>query len=173
MLPKGLSPCVRRLRDVTAPGSRHSIHVTGSDDLVGVAGWSAEELYRAVKHVDDGSDGPATRTVVIDYGRDRLYAARASALTYRPPRGLGLLDTPALDVADPELLSVDPGAADAEGAGDGTARTGSFESVTVAPEFDVLVPAFDWEEMDVDDLPPPIDYRPSGTAPGAGTGTPG
>lgn len=157
---------MRRVRDVTAPESRHSVHVTGPDDLVGIAGWSRETLYRAVKFVDDGdvdadADGGPSRTVVLDYGRGNLYAAAASELTYEPPRALGLLAAPALRVAAPDLL-------DPEGP-----STEPFRPVTVSPEFDVLVPAFDWTELDADDLPPPVDYRSSESPSGAGTGTPG
>jgi len=153
---------MRRVRDVTVPGSRHSVHVTGPDDLAGIAGWSRETLYRAVKFVDDGDpDDTASRTVVLDYGRGNLYAAAASDLTYEPPRGLGLLEAPSLHVAAPDLL-------DPEGP-----ETDPFHPVTVSPEFDVLVPAFDWEEMDLDDLPPPVDLESSDAPAGAGVGTSG
>jgi len=98
--------------------------------------------------------------VVLDYGRERLYLARAADLTYVPPRILGLAADPALRVSDPGVFDPETGAVE------------PAASVTVAPEFDVLVPAFDWEEMD-DGWEPPRPRRqesPTGTPTGSTVG---
>ncbi|PSP20374.1 hypothetical protein BRC62_00005, partial [Halobacteriales archaeon QH_10_67_13] len=79
-------------------------------------------------------------------GRERLYLADATGLTYIPPRALGLAADPALQVSDPAVFDPETGAVEL------------VASVTVAPEFDVLVPAFDWEEMD-DGWEPPRPRR--------------
>jgi hypothetical protein len=142
--------------DVTAPRSRHNVHVTGPEDLQGIADWSRETLYRAVKFADDGDGG----LVVLDYGRSNLYVASAAALDYRGPGALGLGRPPALAVDDPALY--DPEGPDAR----------PIDPVTVSPEFDILIPAFDPSEMDDDPLPP-VDTRDSSTPTGFGTGTPG
>jgi hypothetical protein len=98
---------------------------------------------------------------VIDYGRDRLYLVAEEGLEYDPPDPLGRRD-PALAVADPlvatpdgEDVAVEPG-----------------EAATVAPEFDVLVPAFDLEELDEDLVPLEPLRRPTSTGTGAGAGSP-
>lgn len=145
--------------DLTAPRSRHNLHVTGPEDLRDVAGWSRETLYAAVEYADDGGD----RVVVLDYGREALYVAAAGDLTYRPPRALGFGAPPALEVDDPLLY-------DPEAPAD--RRTEPTDPVTVSPEFDILVPAFDWEELDEEPLPP-VDSRLSGSPTRSGTGTPG
>jgi len=123
-----------------------------------VAGWSRDTLYEAVKFAD-GED----RVVVLDYGRERLYVADGADLAYHPPRALGLGAPPALEVAEPLLY--DPDAPERR-------RTEPHESVRVSPEFDVLVPAFDWEDRGEEPLPP-VDSRPTGSASRLGTGSPG
>jgi len=140
-------------RDVTAPISRHNRYVTGERDLEPVARWSRSELYRAVRRADDED-----RIVVVDYGRSNLYLADRSGVSYTAPRLLGLVADPALRVVDPDRF--DPGTGSAE----------PFRTVVVRPEFDVLIPAFDWGELD--DWDPP---EPERTAAGAGVpgGVPG
>lgn len=141
--------------DITAPASRHNIHVTDRSDLDGIDAWSRDELYRAVKTADeDGS------LVVVDYDRSLLYLAARSALTYHPPRVLGLAAEPTLHVAGPTRY--DPA----------TAETEPLEARVVSPTFDVLVPAFDWTDLTEADLPPPRSSR-SGAPSGRGTGSPG
>ena len=153
---------------VVAPASRHSIHVTDPSDLTGVEEWSRETLYRAVKFADEGeaADDATVRVVVLDYARYALYLARAAGLRYEPPRTLGLAADPVLYVTDPQEL--EPTAPDWP-----AAREHEATSVAVSPQFDVLVPAFDWSELDEDDLPPEVTYRSSTSSSGAGTGTPG
>jgi hypothetical protein len=142
--------------DVTHPLSPHSVHVTGPEDLAAVGDWSRGELYATVEAADERD-----RVTVVDYGRDRLYLVADGELDYRAPDPLGRRD-PALAVADPlvaapdgEDVAVEPG-----------------EAVTVAPEFDVLVPAFDLEELDEEMLPVEPLRRPTSTGTGAGTGSP-
>lgn len=146
--------------DVTAPRSPHSVHVADRDDIRGVDPWSRDTLYRAVRFADDGEE----RVVVLDYGRAALYLAAGSDLTYRPPRALGLRAPPALRVAAPVRYDPD---------GPRTAPT-ETDALVVSPEFDVLVPAFDADPVDEDDLPPldPGRTRSSSHA-GVGAGTPG
>lgn len=45
--------------------------------------------------------------------------------------------------------------------------------MTVSPTFDILIPAFDWNDLDEQDVLPPIDRRGSRSPTGTGTGTPG
>jgi hypothetical protein len=150
----GVSPRPRTDRDLLAPASRHNRHVTGPDDLRGIAGWSRDDLYRAVRAAADVEDG----CVVVDYGRERLYLARGTTLTYYPPRALGVAGPPALHVRDP--LVFDPA--------DGASTTAA--DVTVSPTFDILVPAFDWADLDEGELLPPVHRRPTATGTGSGTG---
>ncbi len=143
----------RDATDVTAPASRHNLHVTDREDLVGVGPWSRDELWAAVQRADgEGS------VVVLDYGRERLYLADDADVSYRPPTALGLADAPGLRVASPRPYDPD----------DGTVGTAG-EPVTVTPEFDVLVPAFDWEAPDEEWEPPEPEYRqrPTGSPSGA------
>ena len=147
-----------RNADITAPRSRHSLHVTAREDLREVAGWSRDTLYGAVTHADSED-----RVVVLDYGREALYIADGADLSYHPPRALGLGAPPALGVEDPLLY--DPDAPESR-------RTEPHRSVRVSPEFDVLVPAFDREETEEDPLPP-VDSRPTGSASRFGAGSPG
>ncbi len=141
-----------RPRDVTAPRSRHNRHVTREEDLEPVGSWSCEQLSAAVRRAD--AEG---RVVVLDYGRERLYLADATGLTYVPPRGLGLAADPALRVSDPAVFDPETGAVEL------------IASVTVAPEFDILVPAFDWEETDDSWEPPRPRRRSSSTGSPAGS----
>lgn len=145
--------------DVTAPQSRHNIHVTSRDDLRGVGEWSGSTLYEAVRFADTDTDVDAV--VVLDYRRTAVYLAPGTALRYEPPRGLGVAAPPALHVREPLLY--DP---------DGPTAT-AIAPVTVSPTFDILVPAFDWNELDEQDTLPPIDRRGSRSPTSSGTGTPG
>jgi len=140
--------------DVIDPRSRHNVHVTGPEDLQDTGEWSSETLYAAVIRAD-GDD----LVVVLDYGRTALYLATGPDLTYEPPRVLGFAAPPALHVADPALFDPETGTAE------------SVEPVVVTPAFDILVPAFDWEEMDEGDVLPPVHTARSAT--GSETGTPG
>ena len=141
--------------DVTAPRSRHSVHVTDRGDLVGVGEWSRDALFRAVRAADERDE-----VVVVDYGRSVLSLAERSALTYRPPRVLGIAAEPALHVAS--STRYDP-------AGPETDPLGPR---VVSPQFDLLVPAFDWTELTEADLPPRRTTR-TGTPRGTGAGSPG
>lgn len=138
--------------DVTAPQSRHNRHVTTKADIVEVDPWSRDQLYAAVKQADT-----ARRLVVVDYGRENLYLADAIDLAYTPPRLLGIAADPALRVTDPALFDPEAG------------TTSEFRSVTVAPAFDILIPAFDWDEPDDDWKPIEPEYRdrPAGSPSGA------
>lgn len=136
---------------ITHPLSPHSLHVTGPDDLTDVAEWSRGELYATVEAADERD-----RVVVVDYGRSRLYLAREEDLDYTPPGALGGRQ-PSLAVAEPLIATPGESVAVEEG-----------ESVTVSPEFDVLVPAFDLEELEE---APPVEplRRPTSTGTGAGS----
>lgn len=143
--------------DVTAPRSRHNLHVTERADLVGIGPWSAEQLYAAVQRAED-----ETGVVVLDYRREQLYLVGHDDVTYLPPSALGFGDEPGLRVEDPQRYDPD---------NDSIARV-RLESVTVTPEFDILVPAFDWEEPDEYWEPPELTSherssdRPSGAVGG-------
>lgn len=147
----------RGVTDVTAPASRHNLHVTRRDDLEATGPWSTETLYRAVKRADEGESD----VVVLDYARSNLYLAASSKLTYTPPKGLGFAAPPALAVVDPRRFDPD------------ALTTEPHDSVTVSPEFDILVPAFDWEELSEDDILPPMDTRRTPAPTGTQTGTSG
>ncbi|MEF8901289.1 MAG: hypothetical protein V5A25_08720 [Halovenus sp.] len=144
----------RDTTDVTAPMSRHNLHVTQQEDLIDIGPWSQEQLWAAVERAD-GEDG----IVVLDYGREQLYLVDHGDVTYLPPRVLGLAEEPGLRVRNPRTYDPD---------GDTVAKV-RVESVTVAPEFDILIPAFDWTELDDQWEPPELDYqeRPSGSPSGA------
>lgn len=102
---------------------------------------------------------PRTDSVVgVSDNRGGEISAGAD-LTYEPPRGLGLAAPPALRVAEPHRIDPDREA------------TNPIEPVVVSPEFDVLIPAFDWEALSNDDILPPVERRPSETPAGSGTGT--
>lgn len=147
-------------RDLTDPTSPRSVHVAGPDDLRAVGPWSGTALYATVEAAD-GLD----RVVAVDYDGERLLLAGDVEVEGTP---LSWLRTPpALLVAAPVL---------AEPAPDGTEVTTTVleaDTIRVTPPWDVLVPAFDLEEMD-EELPPvETARRPSSTGAGAGTGTPG
>lgn len=142
--------------DVLDPRSRHNVHVTRAADLDPVGPWSRETLYAVVRRAD-GEE----RVVVLDYARREIYLTAGDGLAYEPPQGLGLASPPTLRVAEPHRVAPDQGAVTA------------IDPVDVAPEFDVLVPAFDWDEIDEDDVLPPVHRRPSGAPAGSGTGTSG
>ena len=147
---------LRGIDDVLDPRSRHNVHVTRAADLDAIGPWSGETLYTAVRRADDEE-----RVVVLDYGRRELYLAAGTDLTYEPPRGLGLAAPPTLHVAEPHRIGPD------------RQTSTAIDPVVVSPEFDVLVPAFDWEALGDDDVLPPVDRQPSETPAGSGTGTPG
>jgi hypothetical protein len=141
--------------DVTAPRSRHSVHVTDRRDLVDVDDWSRDALFRAVRAADERDE-----VVVVDHGRSLLYLAERSTLTYRPPRLLRIAADPVLYVTSPTRYKPTGPA------------TEPLDSRVVSPQFDILIPAFDWEDLTEADLPPRRATRQ--TAPGgAGTGSPG
>jgi len=119
--------------DVTDPRSRHNLHVTERADLTDIGPWSADQLYRAVERADTEDS-----VVVLDYGREQLYLVDRDSVAYLPPAALGFAEEPGLQVTDPRRYNPD---------GDTLVR-GRRASVTVTPEFDILVPAFDWEEPD-------------------------
>lgn len=168
--------------DVLAPRSRHNRHVTTAEDLVPVGDWSREELFAAVEAADERS-----AVVVIDYRRAVLWLVAPARLRFDPPRLFGVARPPALHLADPDRFEPDSGrvtpvAADADWltpasvADDAqppiTPRSRARETLTadrltltVTPEFDVLVPAFDWDEQSEDDVLPPVERResPAGT----------
>ncbi|MEZ3162729.1 hypothetical protein ABNG03_16680 [Halorubrum sp. RMP-47] len=142
--------------DVLNPRSRNNVHVTRAADLDPVGPWSRETLYAAVRRADSEE-----RVVVLDYGRREIYLTAGAGIAYEPPQGLGLASPPTLHVAEPHRFAPGQRAATA------------IDPVDVAPEFDILVPAFDWDEIDDDDVLPPVHRRPSGTSAGSGAGTSG
>ena len=139
---------------ITDPASCHSRHVAGRADVTSVGPWSGDQLYAAVERADAEGD-----VVVVDYARERLYLADADDLTYVPPEALGLASPPELRVEGPRRYVPDGGSV-------GRVRV---RSVTVSPEFDILVPAFDQSEPDEGWEPPELEYqeRPSGSPSGA------
>lgn len=143
-------------RDLLDPRSRHNIHVSTKDDLRAIPPWSQDVLYQAVRAADAQSD----HVVVVDYGRAHLYVVATNDLSYDPPEALGLRTPPVLHVTDPTRF--DP---------DGPTLV-PHQSVTVSPEFDILVPAFDWDELGQDELLPPIDHQPTESPSSTGTGSP-
>ncbi|PSQ43947.1 hypothetical protein BRD17_05135 [Halobacteriales archaeon SW_7_68_16] len=151
---RGLATATLLGLPVTHPLSPHSIQVTETTDLVAVGSWSRADLAATVDAADERD-----RVVVVDHDRDRLYLAASDALDYRPPGPLGG-GPPALDVYDPHVVTI----------ADGTVRTDADDDVTVGPEFDVLVPAYDLAELED---PPPDRFRTVDRPAGAGTGSPG
>lgn len=144
----------RERTSVTAPESRHNLHVRRESDLLGIGPWSKEQLYAAVERAD--TEGEA---VVLDYGHGRLYLAETGHITYLPPTALGFAGAPGIRVKAPRTYDPDDDCV-------GRTRVGS---VTVSPEFDILIPAFEWPEPDDEWEPPELDYRerPSGSPAGA------
>ena len=141
-------------RDLLDPRSRHNIHVTSRSDLRDIHEWSQDTLYQAVSAADTEDN-----IVVLDYGRTNIYLVGEEELEYQPPEILGVRTPPALRISssrqfDPEGPKIVPN-----------------QSVVVSPEFDILVPAFDWDGLDEEDILPPTDRTPSSTSTGAGTGT--
>lgn len=136
------------------PRSRHNVHVRDRSDIEAVGPWSREELYGAVERAD-GED----RVVVLDYAREQLYLVGRDDLSFRPPGALGIGPDPQLVVTDPAVF--DPKA--------GTVRRSRATARVVSPEFDVLVPAFDWEVVDeeFEPLEPEYRERSTGTPSGA------
>lgn len=139
---------------VTDPMSRHNLHVTDRSDLIDIGPWSQDQLFAAVERADS-EDG----AIVLDYDREQLYLADTDDLAYLPPTALGIADDPGLRIDQPRAY-------DPESRSVGRVRV---ESVTVSPEFDILIPAFDWTEPDDEWEPPELDYRdrPSGSPSGA------
>jgi hypothetical protein len=140
--------------DVTDPMSRHNLHVTAESDLVDIGPWTADQLRTAVTRADSEAG-----VIVLDYGRETLYLVDSDDITYLPPTALGFGDQPGLEVAEPRRYDPETDAL-------GRVRV---ESVTVAPRFDILIPAFNWTEPDEHWEPPEFDYRdrPSGSPSGA------
>ena len=140
--------------DVTDPMSRHNLHVTAESDIVGVGPWSEEQLFAAVERA-----AAESCLVVLDYGRERLYLVTGDDVAYLSPTALGFGDQPGLKVTEPRPYDPET---------DTPSRV-RVESVTVAPEFDILIPAFDWTEPDEHWEPPELEYqdRPSGSPSGA------
>lgn len=136
------------------PRSRHNLHVRDRSDIEAVGPWNREDLYSAVERAER-EDG----VVVLDYGREQLYLVGRDGVSFRPPDTLGLRD-------DPELVVTDPAVFDPEA---GTVRRPRATARVVSPEFDVLVPAFDWEVVDeeFEPLEPEYRERPSDTPTGA------
>lgn len=134
--------------DVTAPMSRHNLHVTQKSDLIGIGPWSQNQLWAAVERADDEGS-----IVVLDYGREQLYLVDTDDTTYLPPSALGFAESPGLRVHEPRTYDPERGTV-------GRARV---ETRTVAPEFDILVPAFDWTEPDDQWEPPELEYRERAT----------
>lgn len=143
-------------RDPLDPRSRHNIHVSAKDDLRDIPPWSQKTLYQAVRAADAQSE----HVVVVDYGRSQLYVVATNNLSYDPPEALGLRTPPVLHVSDPTLFEPDG------------PKLVSYQSVTVSPEFDILVPAFDWDDLDEEELLPPVDRRPTRSPSSTGTGSP-
>lgn len=139
--------------DITAPGSRHNLHVTAESDLIDIGPWTQQQLYRAVERAESEDC-----VVVLDYGREQLYIVDRKKIAYIPPTALGLASEPGLRVTDPRTYDPDDDVI-------GRSRT---DSLVVSPEFDILIPAFDWTEVDDAWEPPELDYReqPSGTTSG-------
>ena len=139
---------------ITDPESRHNLHVTREADLIAVGPWSRAELYAAVERAD-----AADRVVVLDYGRERIYLVDESDVTYLSPKALGFADAPGVRLAEPQPYSPS----------DGTVGRIRAQTVVVSPEFDLLIPAFDWSEPDDEWEPPELDYRdrPAGSPTGA------
>lgn len=131
---------------VTDPMSRHNLHVTQKSDLIDIGPWSRDQLYAAVERADDEDEA-----VVLDYGRTQLYLAGTDDLTYLPPAAFGFADDPGLRVDSPRAFDPDEKRV-------GRVRT---QSITVSPEFDILIPAFDWTEPDDQWEPPEFDYQDS------------
>lgn len=142
--------------DVTAPMSRHNLHVTGESDLIDIGPWSSEQLYAAVERAD--SEG---ELVVLDYGRERLYLAGSERVGYVPPTALGFGEASGVRVEEPRTYDPE---------GDELARS-RLDSVFVSPEFDILVPAFNRTELDETWEPPEFEHRDSPSETGVGSGT--
>ena len=136
--------------DITAPASRHNVHVTRQADLTDVRNWAEDELYTAVERAD-----AEDAVVVIDYGRDLLYLADQADVTFVPPRRLGLSGAPGLRVRTPAVYDSETDAVSGL----------DVDERLVSPEFDILIPALDWETQDEDSIPIEPEYRerPSGS----------
>jgi hypothetical protein len=144
----------RDTADVTDPMSRHNLHVIAESALVDIGPWAADQLHAAVERADDED-----AVVILDYGREVLYLVDSDNVAYVPPTALGFGDEPGLEVEEPRPYDPDT---------DTLGRV-RVESATVAPEFDILIPAFDWSEPDEYWEPPEFEYRdqPSGSPSGA------
>ena len=157
-------------RDVLAPRSRHNRHVTTPSDIEAVGEWRRDQLFAAVEAADERA-----AVVVIDYGRTALYLAAPAGLAYEPPQLFGIRQAAALHVADPVRFDPEREQTSPVSADDGEppappARLDPTRVVvTVSPSFDLLVPAFDWDEQPDDDTVPPLSRRPSQSP----AGTPG
>lgn len=134
----------RDATDVLAPSSRHNLHVTDRDDLIGVGPWSRDQLWTAVERADREGD-----IVVLDYGRDQLYLIASDDVRYLRPRALGLAESGGLRLSEPRVYDPDSD----------TVSRPRVESMVVSPQFDILIPAFDWSEPDEHWEPPEFEYR--------------
>ena len=103
----------------------------------------------AVERADDED------AVVVDYGRALLYLVDQANVTSVPPRRLKLSGEPGLRVQTPAVY--DPETDVVSGL--------DVDERLVAPEFDVLILAFDWETQNEDSMPTEPEYRerPSGS----------
>ncbi|MFB6112082.1 MAG: hypothetical protein ABEJ35_06060 [Halobacteriaceae archaeon] len=145
-------------RDLTDPLSMRSIHVTGPDDLRSVGDWSIPALYATVEAADDRGG-----VVVLDYDEAQLYLSEAVSVEEGPLGLLGHGGT--LAVREPVLAEPTADGSDVE------LTPLETTSLTVDPPWDVLVPAFDLEELD--DQLPPIETVSRPSPSGAGTWSPG
>lgn len=141
---------------ITDPRSRHNIHVTDRSDLREVGEWSVDTLYEAVTAADAAAGDHAA---VLDYGRSSIYVVGFEGMTYHPPEALGFESPPTLAVTTPRLF--DPAGP----------QLVAHESVEIENEFDILIPAFDWEDLSAEDVLPPVERRRSESP--TDTGTPG
>ena len=136
--------------DITAPAFRHNVYVTRRAGLTDVRDWTQAELYAAVERAD-----AEDAVVVIDYGRALLYLADRADVTFVPPRRLGL--SGASGPGDRTPAVYDPETDAASGL--------DVDERLVSPEFDILIPALNWESRDEDSMPIEPEYRerPSGS----------
>jgi hypothetical protein len=149
----------RDAAEVTAPASRHNLHVTERSDLLGIGPWLQDQLWAAVERADREGE-----LVVLDYGREQLSLVATEDVTYLPPSVLGFAESGGLRVREPRTYDPDRAAVSKP----------RVESRVIAPEFDILIPAFDWPEPDEQWEPPELEYRerpsdsPSGAVGGRG-----
>jgi hypothetical protein len=139
---------------VTAPESRHNLHVTRKGDLIDIGPWSQDQLWAAVERADREAE-----VVVLDHGREQLLLVGADDVTYLPPSALGCGEEPGRRGREPRAYDPERG----------TVGRPRVETRTVGPQFDILIPALDWTEPDDQWEPPELEYRdrPTGSPSGA------